>query len=89
MLRMPFVLFKLKAFYIAFQDKFDYWQSLIVERVDMVMHSEIAESMCNPSLEVCLERVVNNFNNCSMYSVSFLLNLFVCFYYYHLLIYFG
>ncbi|XP_060581087.1 uncharacterized protein LOC132737763 [Ruditapes philippinarum] len=28
------------------KDKFDYWQSLIVERVDMVMHSEIAESMC-------------------------------------------
>ena len=54
---------------LHFQDKFDYWQSLIKERVQMVMYSEISDSMCNQQLGTCVDRVVNNFKNCSMYLV--------------------
>ncbi|XP_053373860.1 uncharacterized protein LOC123531268 [Mercenaria mercenaria] len=49
------------------KDRYDYWDSLIAERVDMVMNSEIAASMCNPTVQPCVSRVVNSFVNCSMY----------------------
>ncbi|WAQ94149.1 hypothetical protein MAR_006620 [Mya arenaria] len=49
------------------QDRFDYWEALVVERVDMVMNSEIAADMCRPEIRPCLDTVIENFRDCDAF----------------------
>lgn len=46
------------------KDRFDYWDALISERVDMVMNSEIASTMCQADVQSCIGITVQTFNNC-------------------------
>ncbi|KAL4222827.1 hypothetical protein ACF0H5_018867 [Mactra antiquata] len=49
------------------RDRFDYWDALIAERVDMIMVSDISTSMCHSEMNPCITKTVQNFKNCSMY----------------------
>ncbi|KAL3832269.1 hypothetical protein ACJMK2_023929 [Sinanodonta woodiana] len=50
------------------RNRFDYWNALIMEKVDMVTNSVIAAAICEPGMEQCLSAVTETYNNCSVYS---------------------
>lgn len=53
--------------YWCLQDRFDYWDAMIAERVDMVMKSEIATIMCHPGLLRCIANIPDNYTECSIH----------------------
>ncbi|KAK3596339.1 hypothetical protein CHS0354_038739 [Potamilus streckersoni] len=50
------------------RNRFNYWDALIMEKVDMVMNSAISAAICEPGIKQCLDAVTENYSNCSVYS---------------------
>ena len=55
----------LAHFPFSIQDRFDYWDALIAERVDIIQKSNISTAMCDHDVRMCIARIPANYTSCS------------------------